>query len=156
MVKCICRICKREFEKWTRRLICKECMKKNKHEYALRIKQEIMKHYGGKCSCCGEDRIEFLTIDHLEGSGRKHRKNVFKSNYELLGAGLRFYLWLKRNNYPNGFQVLCYNCNCSRGFYGYCPHNKNFRKSQEIERNSNKTNLLSFLENKKDLEILVS
>ena len=22
------------------------------------------------------------------------------------------------------FQVLCHNCNMSKGFYGYCPHEK--------------------------------
>lgn len=30
--------------------------------------------------------------------------------------------WLRRNNYPNGFQVLCHNCNMAKGFYGKCPH----------------------------------
>jgi hypothetical protein len=34
------------------------------------------------------------------------------------------YLWLKRNNYPTGFRVLCHNCNLAIGFYGYCPHHR--------------------------------
>jgi hypothetical protein len=29
---------------------------------------------------------------------------------------------LIKNNFPDGFQVLCHNCNMSIGLYGYCPH----------------------------------
>ena len=32
------------------------------------------------------------------------------------------YRWLKNHNYPEGFQVLCYNCNLPKGVYGVCPH----------------------------------
>jgi len=35
-----------------------------------------------------------------------------------------FYRWLKQNNFPEGFRVLCINCNFSLGIYGYCPHEK--------------------------------
>jgi hypothetical protein len=70
------------------------------------------------CACpgCGESRFEFLTIDHINGNGNKHRK--------ITGRGSHFYLWLARNNFPDGFRVLCYNCNCSRGHLGYCPHER--------------------------------
>ena len=35
----------------------------------------------------------------------------------------KFYLWLKRNNFPPGYQVLCWNCNCGRSINnGICPH----------------------------------
>lgn len=36
--------------------------------------------------------------------------------------GVRIEEWLKKNDYPKGFQILCHNCNMSKGFYGYCPH----------------------------------
>jgi hypothetical protein len=29
---------------------------------------------------------------------------------------------LRRDNYPDGYRVLCANCNFSRGIHGYCPH----------------------------------
>lgn len=67
------------------------------------------------CACCGEQEIIFLTLDHIDGGGNKHRK-------EIGGGGLNQYLFLRRNNYPSGFQVLCYNCNCAKGFFGKCPH----------------------------------
>src|SRR3990170_1408240 len=34
-----------------------------KHTYYY-AKIEVIEHYGGKCSCCGENRIEFLCLDH--------------------------------------------------------------------------------------------
>lgn len=79
-----------------------------------KLKSLIIETYGNICACCGEDAIEFLSIDHINGGGHKHRKKT--------GGGTSFYLWLKRNNYPPGFQVLCYNCNQAKGYYGKCPH----------------------------------
>ena len=35
------------------------------------------------------------------------------------------YRWLKKHGFPKeGFQLLCYNCNCAKGFFGKCPHKK--------------------------------
>lgn len=67
------------------------------------------------CKCCGESIYEFLCIDHVYGGGVQHRKQV----------GTNFYRWLANNQFPNGFQVLCHNCNMAKGFYGKCPHAKN-------------------------------
>lgn len=81
-----------------------------------RVKIEIIRRYGGKCICCGENRIEFLCIHHIDNDGAKHRQKLH------ISAGYSFYAWLKRNNYPEGFKVLCANCNTALGYYGYCPH----------------------------------
>ena len=70
------------------------------------------------CKCCGEGHIEFLAIDHINGGGNKHRKSIAKNL-----AGWQFFLWLKRDNYPKGFQVLCVNCNFAKS-HGGCPHNR--------------------------------
>jgi hypothetical protein len=43
---------------------------------------------------------------------------------EVKPAGRAFFAWLKRQGWPEGFQVLCHNCNSSKGYYGYCPHEK--------------------------------
>lgn len=78
-------------------------------------RMKVIEYYSsGKncCACCGEKEYQFLTVDHINSIGNKaHRK-----------YGGHFYLWLVRHNFPEGFQVLCYNCNCSKGFYGKCPH----------------------------------
>ena len=75
----------------------------------------VIERYGGECACCGENKVEFLTIDHPNRDGAAHRRIIG-------GSGSRFYLWLQRNNYPDGFRVLCWNCNFADGLYGGCPH----------------------------------
>lgn len=80
----------------------------------LKRRQLIFDHYGWKCVCCGETMPEFLTIDHINGGGTKQRKET--------GGGGEFYRWLIKNNYPDGFQTLCMNCNHAKGHYGKCPH----------------------------------
>lgn len=71
-----------------------------------------------KCQCCGETTIQFLAIDHINGGGNRHRREV------VGGSGAYVYSWLKKNNYPDGFQVLCNNCNQAKSNYGKCPHEK--------------------------------
>lgn len=93
----------------------KEWLKKKRKEDKIKA----LTHYGGnppKCACCGEDKIEFLSIDHINGGGRKHR--------EALKVGGFFNKWLIKNDFPEGYRVLCFNCNLSLGFHGYCPHQK--------------------------------
>jgi hypothetical protein len=83
-------------------------------EWHCNLKLEVISHYGGICQCCGESDIRVLTIDHIEGGGKKHRKEV--------GVG-NFYSSLIKNNFPPGFQVLCFNCNSGRSVnHGICPH----------------------------------
>lgn len=90
--------------------------------YAKRLKLDVVNHYSnGKnvCACCGEAGIAFLSIDHTNGGGRKHRFSLFKKGDY---GGTRFYRWLRANGYPQGFQVLCYNCNFAKGAGDTCPH----------------------------------
>lgn len=93
--------------------------------YRIRLKVGVFKHYsgGGKptCSCCGETHIEFLTIDHIQGGGKKHRLALSRNGDREIG-GTKFYQWLKNNNFPSGYRVLCFNCNAAKGMFGKCPH----------------------------------
>ena len=76
-------------------------------------------YYGGKCACCGESRYNMLTFHHLSGNGHKADTRGVKLVYDAI----RQY---QEHGYPNGrYQVLCWNCNMSRGFYKYCPHQPN-------------------------------
>lgn len=104
--------------KWTRGDYQKKREKYLEARRAQRrhLKMEVLLSYGGCCACCGETKYEFLSIDHINGGGTQHRKEIGK-------AGHSFYQWLKTNNYPEEFQVLCMNCNFAKGKYGYCPHN---------------------------------
>jgi len=70
------------------------------------IKTETLTHYGsGRLACvmCGESRLACLSLDHIDGGGRFHRK-------ELNRYGYRFYILLKRQGFPKGYQTLCMNC----------------------------------------------
>ncbi len=72
-----------------------------------RLKLEVMSHYSKglpHCNYCGFDDIRALCIDHIENNGSSHRK-------EVGGSSTTTYIWLKKRHYPNGFQVLCENCN---------------------------------------------
>jgi hypothetical protein len=82
-----------------------------------KMRAEVFAAYGGpKCVCCGETLFEGLTIDHTNGDGSKHRKEIGTK------GGHSLYRWLKAHGYPPGFQVLCYTCNCAKGTKDHCPH----------------------------------
>lgn len=80
------------------------------------LREEIFIHYSNgeiKCACCGETERKFLSIDHIRPV-KHHLKNY--------DHGTNLYLRLKREGFPIGYQVLCYNCNIAKGIYGVCPH----------------------------------
>ncbi len=84
-----------------------------RNKYNIKIKEQVFQHYGNKCVCCGENNLKFLSIDHIDGRGRQHRQKI-KDHMDC---------WLVKNNYPKGFQILCYNCNCGKRVNnGICPH----------------------------------
>ena len=89
-----------------------------KIDWTRQLKEEVVKEYGGKCVCCGEDTYEFLTIDHVHGDGAEHKRQM-----KAEGVGQNLYRWLKKHGYPKeNFQLLCMNCNFAKGKYGVCPH----------------------------------
>ncbi len=102
---------------------CVACIKKNlkdtgaSHKSKEKTKAETLAHYGGVCACCGESDPIFLNIDHIDQRGAAHRK----VQPEAIG-GARFYYFLKKNGYPKGYRVLCFNCNFATYHRGVCPH----------------------------------
>jgi len=89
----------------------------------LKVKIETIDAYGGECAICGEFHIECLTIDHSFGDGGKFRKAMLlKTNRACGGSSL--YRFLRNQGFPKdlGLRVLCFNCNCSIGAYGYSPY----------------------------------
>lgn len=96
----------------------RERYNENSRERRGLAKKFVIAYYSdGKncCNCCGQNIYEFLSVDHVNGGGYKHR----------LGVSGDFYWWLVRQLFPDGFQILCFNCNCARGFSGRCPCQSN-------------------------------
>lgn len=81
--------------------------------YERRRREKVLGHYGGTCACCGESQYEFLTLEHINGGGRKHRQAVGSVYREIVRLG-----------FPEGYAVLCWNCNSAKGLYGFCPHER--------------------------------
>jgi hypothetical protein len=97
--------------------------------YSRQLRDAAFAHYGGfVCACCGETERSFLCLDHIDGGGNKHRREI--------GGSEKMYGWLRRNNYPPGLlQVLCYNCNQGKRLNGnVCPH-----KTRGVSDDTNQT-----------------
>src|ERR1051326_8822509 len=39
-----------------------------------KVRDDVLTAYGYRCQCCGITTREFLSIDHMDGNGRKHRR----------------------------------------------------------------------------------
>lgn len=96
----------------------KESKKIYRKNWSLTLKLKIYNHYSNndiKCNCCGENMIEFLSIDHINNDGATERKKFSNST---------FYTYIVKNNFPSGYQILCMNCNFAKGKNKdhICPH----------------------------------
>ena len=125
MPKTRCNKCSTLLTKYNRTLgnirksyyICKKCIREYNRVAGLKdrrsLKAQVIKAYGGKCKCCGENHFEFLTIDH---------KTIARKQLENL-SGDKLYRYLRDKKFPKKhYQLLCLNCNFAKGHYGTCPH----------------------------------
>lgn len=122
-MKKICPVCRVEFETTnSNRVYCYEhkgigSFLQSK-EHLKNKRKEIIHHYSdGKmeCACCSEKIFEFLTIDHIIAV----TKSIEWKNRET-----NLLHMLKKNNFPKGIQILCFNCNYGKRNYNECPHKK--------------------------------
>lgn len=91
---------------------CKICRTTQQRKRYKERKQIVINHYGGKCECCKEDNIGFLTIDHINNDGNKESRR-----------GVEFYRIIIKLGFPTTLRILCWNCNSGRHFNGgICPH----------------------------------
>jgi hypothetical protein len=84
-------------------------MKEKERIVRLNRKQGVLTHYGnGECACvwCGFKDIRALSIDHIHDNGRAHRREIHRSLYN----------WLIDNDFPEGYQTLCMNCQFIKNF----------------------------------------
>jgi hypothetical protein len=91
----------REYEKSETRI------RKNREKvilYQKKIRDDVLRHYGGKCFRCGLEDLDLLLLHHSNGDGFQHRQKT------KTAGGFRFYRRLQKDGYPEGLQVLCRNC----------------------------------------------
>jgi hypothetical protein len=80
----------------------------NRYKFDLRKKHRnlCIEHYSNgtfRCNNCGYGIYGALTIDHALNDGAKHRRETLKT--------APIYSWLVSHNLPEGYQILCFNCN---------------------------------------------
>jgi len=64
--------------------------------------------------------FHFLRSTTSPATGRSIGASSAWLKVNIGGNGLPY--WLKKNNFPPGFQVLCANCNFAKRNSRYCPH----------------------------------
>jgi hypothetical protein len=79
------------------------------------------------CNCCGlNSHIDFLAIDHIFGRVEMDSiPELVAIGYSSKLEGSKLRDWIMQNNFPDGFQILCHNCNFAKGFLknnNTCPH----------------------------------
>ena len=111
--------------------------KDREHSLAIQKKsreksKEIIINYYSKgkncCDCCGETTKEFLTLDHINNDGTQERR-------KLNGGGHHNYRFIIKNNFPPGYRIMCYNCNCGRArtINKICPHKIYGKNKKEVK-----------------------
>lgn len=100
----ICRFCDSDTET-PNESMCAYHKEKYK-DYRVQTKLAVLDAYGGPvCVGCGNEEFDILEIDHIDGGGCQQRRELG------ITGGYQFYLWLKQQNYPEGYRVLCPTCN---------------------------------------------
>ena len=92
---------------------CKSCRNEYRRTAYRIVRTQLISLYGGKCVCCGISQEQFLTIDHIQGAGGKHRKSA--------GGALSMYLSILREGHNlEKYRVLCWNCNMALAHFSFC------------------------------------
>ncbi len=84
---------------------CKDCLAVYYSEKFQDLRNKVYNHYGKKCKFCGIDDIDVLAIDHVLNDGATERKFITLE---------QMYKKILKENFPNNYQVLCYNCNIKK------------------------------------------
>lgn len=99
---CLCMNCN------MKRRIAKEHKETKMSKYGQKLKRDVLTLLGCKCSNCGIDDLDKLTLEHKQGFGRAHRRQLNKSGY----SSTKLYSLIRRGLEPiEKYSVLCFNCN---------------------------------------------
>ena len=107
---------------------------------------EILQYYSKRlsrsnipcCNCCGlNSHIDFLEFDHIAGKKEMDSEpELMKLGYSSKFSNNFLHHWIINNKFPDGFQILCKNCNSAKGMiknHNECPmKNKHTNKKPLI------------------------
>ena len=118
-------------DKWGKR--------ETRHARSVRQRLEILSHYSPllQCQCCGETEYSFLHLDHINNDGAKQRRELAKELGSKQCSNEQLFAWIKLNDFPKTFQVLCANCNLGK------QHN---HKGRECPHQTRQRDYVGFLE----------
>lgn len=87
-----------------------------KYLYRERQKRIVLTHYSvgsePQCALCGFDDIDCLCLDHINNDGASDRRQRRVAGRGRTGVDM--YTAVKRDGFPDGYQVLCANCNTKK------------------------------------------
>ena len=113
------------FNNQTRKHVCKTCYGKRDR---AKLKLDMLKAFNFKCSCCGEDHPDFLTLDHVKNDGAEQRALTNFNEQQI-------YRQARREGWPKDkYDCLCIKCNFAKGYFGICPHKSGVTPQQALER----------------------
>ena len=126
--------------------------KAKQKEYAQSLRREVLSTYSKRhsnssipcCRCCGENfDVDFLAVDHIAGKKEMDSETALvELGYSSKFVAGKLFGWIKYNGFPDGFQILCTNCNFAKGIKGnnnICPHK---RDKKCIIRNNQRKSVL--------------
>lgn len=138
-----CSKCNKQFQNNRHGRICNECRRKVSNlwkknnptkaaEHTRRVNQsrkiKVLNYYcltdKLQCNKCGFKDTRALCLDHINNDGFRQRKIGI--------TGTAMYLWVIKNNFPKGFQVLCANCNLIKEIEFKCQRYKVFSPHANI------------------------
>ena len=87
-----------------------------KREMRAFYRREVLNAYGHACVCCGVEWESLLCLDHVDGRAgnwRERDRDIYEKVY--------------RSDFPDSFQLLCYNCNNMKFRHGDCECRSHLR-----------------------------
>lgn len=91
---------------------------------------------GGECVCCGENKEEFLSIDHIHNDGSKERRikeglRYTHTYYLKVESAFRWGSYQDIKDVLERYQLMCHKCNQSKARGKECLHRRHYTKHPE-------------------------
>lgn len=112
----LCIACRRPAPEGKKR--CSDCVAKSVQvcrENRRTAKEFIFARYGGRCAVCAESALRVLTLDHINGDGAAHRRELRRKRKGTIQPYYEIYLLLKKGKQIDwDIQILCFNCHAKK------------------------------------------